>query len=206
MTNPTRKKDKEEHPAEARAVHRDDIVAAAATAFRRFGYRGATLNDIADLVGIRKASLYHHIRSKEELLLNILDNGIATSSQELRTLVESDLTPCEKLERAVHMHVLLTTEQMIGHAVFINDFDVVSDKKHLDAYLDRRKQYEAHFRQIVSDCLQLSGNHNDPHLVTLAILGMCNYTPRWYQPDGRASAEKIATEFAQLATRMVGCG
>lgn len=194
-----------QQPAEPRAVQRQDIVAAAATAFRRFGYRGATLNDIADLVGIRKASLYHHIRSKEELLLNILDNGIATSSRELRTLVDSDLSPCEKVKRAVHMHVLLTSEQMIGHAVFINDFDVVSDKRRLNQYLTRRKRYEEDFRQIVTECLNQSGRDDDPRLMVLAILGMCNYIPRWYRADGPASAEEIADQFAQLAKRMVGC-
>lgn len=187
------------------AVVRDDIVAAAATVFRKYGYRGATLNDIAQLVGIQKASLYHHISSKEELLVSILDAGLNPTIEALEPLVSDlDLTPAEKLRTAIRNHVLLTAASMDSQAVFIQDFDAITSKARRNGYLKRRKHYEHLLRTLVTQCLEQNGRPDDPKLVTLALLGMCNYMSRWYREDGSMGAEQIADQFSDLALEMVG--
>jgi len=46
---------------------KDDIFEAAAQVFRQKGFHGASMNDIAKSVNLQKASLYHHVSSKQEL-------------------------------------------------------------------------------------------------------------------------------------------
>lgn len=191
---------------EPRPVNRGDIVAAAATVFRRHGYRGASLNDIADVVGIQKASLYHHIASKEELLLGVLENVLHAGLETIVPIAESDLAPCDKLEQAVYQHILVTAREMDSHAVFLHDVDSISNETSRRTYMRTRRQYEDAFRSIVGGCLAANGRSDDERLVVLAILGMCNYMSRWYRPDGPASPEEIAAQFSRMAKGMVGCG
>jgi AcrR family transcriptional regulator len=187
-------------------VNRDDIVVAAARVFRRHGYRGASLNDIAEVVGIQKASLYHHIDSKEELLLLVLEKVLHAGLEKIGPIAESDLAPCDKLERAVYQHIIVTAREMDSHAVFLQDVDSISSELSRRAYVRTRRRYEAAFRDIVGACLAANGRSDDERLVVLAILGMCNYLSRWYRPDGPASPEEVAGQFSRLAKRMVGCG
>ena len=55
---------------------RDDILDAAAQVFRQKGFHGASMSDIAASVNVQKASLYHHVRSKQEILLALLDRAL----------------------------------------------------------------------------------------------------------------------------------
>lgn len=55
---------------------REDILEAAAQIFRQKGFHGASMSDIAKAVNLQKASLYHHVSSKQEILLEILDRAL----------------------------------------------------------------------------------------------------------------------------------
>jgi len=57
-------------------VTRDDILDAAAQVFRQKGFHGASMSDIAEAVSLQKASLYHHVSSKQEILLALLDRAL----------------------------------------------------------------------------------------------------------------------------------
>src|SRR4030095_6756503 len=60
-----------------RMANLEAIIAAAASVFRTKGYHAATVQDIADEVGILKGSLYHHVKSKEDLLYLMVKEPIA---------------------------------------------------------------------------------------------------------------------------------
>src|SRR5262249_22275563 len=77
----------------------DDIIAAAAKVFQTKGYHAATVQDIADAVGILKGSLYHHVKSKEVLLYLIVKEPIARIYERMTEIVDSDLPAAEKLRR-----------------------------------------------------------------------------------------------------------
>ena len=55
---------------------RDDILDAAAQVFRKKGFHGASMADIADSVNLQKASLYHHVSSKQDILLELLERAL----------------------------------------------------------------------------------------------------------------------------------
>lgn len=193
-------------PVRPRPVTRAQIVAAAASVFRQRGYGGATLNDIADVVGIHKASLYHHITSKQELLMNILDSGLARSTPALETIVaDPSLASCERLDRAVRMHVgeVFSTQDII--AVFVRGFGDVTDADRREAYLGKRRRYEATFGSIIEECVVAHDHPDDPHLLRLLLLGMCNSIATWYSPAGSNSEQEIVEQAARVAARMVGC-
>jgi AcrR family transcriptional regulator len=77
------------------------IVAAAAELFARKGFGATSLDDIAAVLGASKASLYYHIKNKEEILRLIFLTVLTVSEEPLRRIVESELAPQEKLRLAI---------------------------------------------------------------------------------------------------------
>ncbi|MEK7682962.1 MAG: helix-turn-helix domain-containing protein [Chloroflexota bacterium] len=72
-------------------MQREDIILSAAQIFREKGYHATSMQDIANSVQLQKGSLYHHIRSKQEILLEILDRALAVLIGDLQPIVASDL-------------------------------------------------------------------------------------------------------------------
>ena len=83
----------------------EEIIAAAAKVFQTKGYHAATVQDIADAVGILKGSLYHHVKSKEDLLYLIVKEPIARIYEQMAEIVASDLPAGDKLRRAILAHL-----------------------------------------------------------------------------------------------------
>src|SRR4051794_26547784 len=77
----------------AQGAREEEILAAAARIFREKGYHGASVRDIAESVGLLKGSLYHYIRSKEELLARLFDGALEGTVRELDAIASGDATP-----------------------------------------------------------------------------------------------------------------
>ena len=182
------------------------IEDAAAKIFRREGYRSATMEQIAEEVGLHKTSLYHHIKSKEALLVSLAEVAVGDSIVRLRSLVaDADLGACAKLGSAVEAHVLMTAERTGALTAFTLYAHQIGDVAVRDRYLEARKEYSSLMLTLVSSALAVHSRDDDPGLVVFGILGMCNWMQHWYSPDGRSRAEDIASEFSGMALRMVGC-
>ena len=83
----------------------DEIITAAAKVFQTKGYHAASVQDIADEVGILKGSLYHHFESKEELLYLIVKEPIAKLYETVGEILASEAPAAEKLRRAILAHL-----------------------------------------------------------------------------------------------------
>lgn len=180
---------------------RDRILRSAAALFRQRGFNGASMQDLAEVVGITKSSLYHHFPSKQALLSEILANTVDRVTPALEAIAESDLPASERLRQAVGGHVIELIRDRDNVACFIEEGRFLAPD-YMQAYIAKRDRYESYFRQIVEDGI-VSGEFRttDVRLASLAILGMCNWVARWYRPDGDHSPDEIATSFGSMAAR-----
>ena len=80
---------------------RDDILDAAAQVFRQKGFHGASMADIAGAVNLQKASLYHHVSSKQEILLALLDRALEMLFEQIAIIAKQPLPADEKLQAIV---------------------------------------------------------------------------------------------------------
>lgn len=186
---------------------RDDIIAVAARVFRRNGYGAATLADIAAELGIQKPSLYHHIRSKQELLIAVLEHGVdrmLTYAERMRA--DPTLGPCECTKAIVREHVRDAATRGDHVAVFVADFAEVTDRRIRARYVAARDAYENHMRAVIRECLEANGRTDDPRLVAFAVLGLCNSVTAWYSPSGRVAPDQLADQYARLVMGMLGAG
>jgi AcrR family transcriptional regulator len=180
---------------------RAEIFAAALHLFQAKGYHGASMQDLADAVGMQKASLYYYFHSKEDLLVLVCERGTNALTTELVELTASDLSATEKLKHAIEYHLIALCEQLDLFTVFLRE------QKFLNATQKQRlrgagKKHAELLGAILEQGIA-SGEFRslNVRVTTLAILGMCNWLSEWYSPDGPLTPREIAAILSDLVWR-----
>jgi AcrR family transcriptional regulator len=178
----------------------DEIIAAAARVFRTKGYHAATVQDIADEVGILKGSLYHHLASKEDLLYLTVKEPIARMYQTMGEIVAIDLPAPEKLRRAILAHVEAFDQHYPHLFVYLREREEMK-RRFRELIKLSPKQYERFWQQILREGIK-SGEFRadlDVQVVSYGLLGMLNWLYQWYRPQGRLSVREVAEQFTAIA-------
>jgi AcrR family transcriptional regulator len=192
----------------SRGITRETLLATAAELFARKGYRATTLDDIAGELGLKKASLYHYIRSKDELLADIYQQIFDRIEAEVAPLVSLDLPAGERLRRMIHAHLTVVTAELPSLSV------VFSEESELPADLQRgirhrKRAHEALFEKVIADGQREGAfRSGSVRLMVLALLGMCNWVYKWLNPDAadQATVDGIAAEFALMVESGISSG
>jgi len=176
----------------------EEILTYAAKIFAEKGYDRATLQQIAEAVGMKKGSLYYYINSKEDLLFQITNSMIDYWIKEQERVVQLDIPPQEKLRKAIKTHISLLAGDFERLCVFLHEYKSLTPAWR-EKIISKRNEYEDLFYQIVKEGIEKGVfNPYDPKIVTLAILGMGNWLYQWYSPNGRLSIDEIAGIFSDL--------
>jgi len=179
-------------------IHREDIIHSAAQIFRKKGYHATSMQDIAEAVHLRKASLYHHIHSKQEILLAILDEALDVLISDLKSVVESPLSPEAKLRLAMRNYIDRVTSNADLAAVLLLEHRNL-DPELSQAHIQRRDRFEAYWREIVREGVERGAfRTTDEIVVSLALLGVQNWLVTWYRDGGRLEPAELADRFANL--------
>lgn len=199
-TRPRRRRRGRARNARATASTRVDILKAAARAFRKLGYHGATVEEIASALHMKKGNLYYYFRNKEEILFACHQYSLDRLMQLLEHVEGSGLTPDEKLRRLIVAFVHTILDELHGTALFL-DLEALSSP-HLKTVIARRDRFERGVRRVLEDGIRegrfRAGN---PKLLAFAIFGAVNWIPRWFDPEGPATSQDIADSFADLFIR-----
>jgi TetR/AcrR family transcriptional regulator, cholesterol catabolism regulator len=177
---------------------RDNLLAKAAQLFREKGYHGTTMKDIAAELEILPGSLYHHIDSKESLLLEIMRRGIEVLLERVRPVAAGDLPPDLKLREVIRIHVVSIAEHPDVLSVFLHELKSLPHAQRGEQ-MKLRDEYDRLLSTILEDGIARKiFRPVHPRVITFAILGMLNWLYAWYRPDGSLSAEEIAREYYAL--------
>lgn len=139
------------------------------------------------------------------MLLLILERSIETVYTNLEQITSNrELRPEEKLEQAISNHLTLLVEYFDNVNVYLNEFRNLSSNNRT-AYLKKRKKYENDFKKIVVE-MKGAGYYEqlNPKVVTFGILGMLNWTAKWFKEDGSLSISEVAHVFYRMITQK-GC-
>jgi len=175
------------------------IVDTAAELFARDGFGSTSLDDIAVMLGVTKGALYYHVKNKEEILRLIYLTVLTASEEPLHHIVEAELSPLEKLQRAVEHQATVAADRSPAMIVFYREHPHLTGPFAKEITL-RKKAYERYFEQIIEEG-QLAGAFQlnvDPKIVTFGILGMCNWMSQWFRPDGQFTHQLVSTMFANM--------
>ncbi|HWF86246.1 MAG TPA: TetR/AcrR family transcriptional regulator [Vicinamibacterales bacterium] len=190
-----RRRSRRPRNADPHASTRVDILKSAAAAFRRLGYHGATVEQIAAALHMKKGNLYYYFKNKEEILFACHQYSLDRLMELLAEIEEAEATPDQKLRRLIVAFVHTILDELHGTALFL-DLEALSPA-HLKAVIVRRDRFDHGMRQIVEQGIA-SGLFaaSDAKLLSFAILGAVNWIPRWFNPAGPSTSQQIADRFA----------
>lgn len=177
----------------------EEILAAAARIFREKGYHGTSVRDIAESVGLLKGSLYHYIRSKEELLARLFEGALEETVRELEEIAARKDPPSDRLRLMVYAYVRAVTTNLDAVALYLREWRSLQPP-HLARVRSQRRGMRTLFEGVIADGVRTQEFAvGDTKVSALAILGMCNWIYEWYRPRGRLRPEQIADELAERA-------
>jgi len=130
-------------------TRKDEIIKTAAKLFKKRGYSAVTMRDLAKAMGIKAASLYNHINSKQDILKDIIISLAEEFTDGMKTIKASQGTSIDKLKQIVKLHVDITARNTFGMASLNNDWMHLEEK--LDYFLQLRSNFENNFRDILID-------------------------------------------------------
>ena len=177
---------------------KDEILQAAAQIFRLKGFHAASMQDIADAVQLRKASLYHHVTSKQEILVDLLDHAMDLLIARAEEIHAQPAGPAERLRMAVHSYLGTLIENRDLAAVLLLEYRSL-EPEFRARHQPRRDEYEYLWREIVAALVKENGNQDvDVPLIVRTILGGINWSITWYQPGGQYTGAEIADRMADF--------
>jgi AcrR family transcriptional regulator len=127
---------------------KDEIIQTATKLFKKKGYSAVTMRDIAKSMGIKAASLYNHINSKQDILTTIIISLAEEFTNGMNQILNSELNSIEKVNKIITLHVQITTKNTNGMASLNNDWMHLEEK--LAYYLSLRAKYEDDFREMIN--------------------------------------------------------
>lgn len=176
----------------------DRVVQVAARLFREKGYGATTTREIAEELQLQKASLYHHINTKEELLFRICQEGARRLHADVRAAIASASSET-RLEAVIQAHITAALNDKDMHAVSLIELRSLSGDRRT-TIITRREEYLEMLEALVKDG-QASGRLRtdiSPRLLTLALLDLMNWTIFWYRPEGSMSPTQLADELTKI--------
>jgi len=185
---------------EPRRRRDEEVLEAATRVFHRSGYSGATVQDVADELGILKGSLYHYIKTKEDLLFRLFEDVHQGVEDILHEVEAMDLPPLDKLRLFVYRQVEFNLDNLPRISIYYHDFDRLSQDRR-KKLVARRRVHERFVTGLIKEA-QERGEANpdlDPRLAANCIFATIIWTYRWYRPEGRASRQTIAETCAEFA-------
>jgi AcrR family transcriptional regulator len=183
-----------------RRLDLEAILAVATGMFARRGYSGTSLDDVAANLSVRKASLYHYINSKEDLLIEIFNRSAEKTIPHIEAIAALDLPVEERLRRMMHEHIAAVFTDTELHDVIDRELSQLSSFN--QTTIRRRKRaYERIWESLFEEGHRIGVLRNiEPRLLTFAVLGMCNSIAHWYSRT-EDSAEEIAGICTMLLER-----
>lgn len=174
---------------------RAEILKSAAAAFRRRGYHGASVEQIADALRMTKGSLYYYFKSKEEILFFCHDWSLDLLLLALAEARQGETSPDAQLRRLIVAFVHMILDELHGTALTL-DPQALSPPL-LRRIVAKRDAFDQGLRRILKQGMDAGVfAPGDPKLLSFAILGAVNWINRWFDPRGAASSQQIAELFA----------
>src|SRR5690606_9649216 len=175
------------------------ITGVAAALFRAQGYEATTAREIAAVLGIQKASLYHHTKGKADLLHQICTSAL----REIRADVEAAITavddPLARARALVVTHVTSLLRRQDHHATSLLESRALSGSQ-LDDVVRLRDEHESCVREAIEAAQRDGALRADipAKYLSLLLFSLTNRSMLWYKPGGRLRPEQFGDLFAVL--------
>ena len=179
------------------ATQRDEILARAAELFANQGYPGTSMNEVAEACGMSKAALYHYVRDKDQLLVEIAQGHVARLVALVGEVAAQGLPAAEHLRRLIERFVQEYASAQNAHRVLTEDVRFLEPPQRERVLADERRVIGAFAEAVaaIRPDLEAAQLHKP---LTMLLFGMINWMFTWVRPDGALTHAQMAPLVADL--------
>jgi AcrR family transcriptional regulator len=178
---------------------KEQVIRKAAELFREKGYAASSMRDLAQKLGIEAASLYSHIKSKEEILRSLCFDMAAEFRKSLDEVEKQKGPASEKLKNGIIGHIQVMAMDLTASAVFMNEHRHLS-QPYLRDFLLLRINYINRFKTIIEQGVK-SGEFKaniDRKLAVMTLFSSLNWMPQWYDPNSNIVPIELGQQLADM--------
>jgi len=181
---------------------RGDVVAAAGRLFAERGYHGTSMRDLGKELGLLGSSLYAHVESKQDLLVDVVSEGSRLFESSAAKATQHEGSGAEVLAALVSGHVDVVLDNLDIARTFLNEARML-DSDHRTLVVEARDHYEDTFRRVLrAGSADGSFRHDvDPKTDTIFVLSVLNAVERWYDPVGDLDRPALIAALTEFALR-----
>ncbi len=153
------------------------------------------MRDLASEMGIKAASLYNHISSKQDILTTIILSIAEEFTKGMDAIMNSGDNTLNKLNNVISLHVKITSDNTYGMASLNNDWMHLEEQ--LEYYLKLRHNYEDNFRKIIRQGIG-SGDIIDenPETILFSILSTLRSLYLWIPKKEKLDTQELTSSLS----------
>jgi AcrR family transcriptional regulator len=180
-------------------TRKEQVIRSAAELFREKGYAASSMRDLAQKLGIEAASLYSHIKSKEEILQHLCFDMAAEFRKSLMDVEKKNVSATEKLRLGIIGHIQVMAKDLTASAVFMNEHRHLS-QPHLREFLLLRINYINRFKTIIEEGTRTGEFKDtiDKKLAVMTLFSSLNWMPMWYDPASKIDPQNLGQQLADM--------
>jgi AcrR family transcriptional regulator len=183
---------------EVKISRKEQIINTAELLFKEKGYMATTMRDIAKCEGVEAASLYSHIKSKDEILITICFHMADQFEMAIREVNDIYFNAEEKIRMAIKNHINIITNDLNASAVFIKEWRHLPEPE-LSMFIHRRHDYEDEFKIILQQGVDENVFEDvNKKFAVLTILSTISWIVEWYKPDGSMTPDEISEKLSDF--------
>jgi AcrR family transcriptional regulator len=179
-------------------TRKEEIIATAAHLFNEKGYKAVSMRDIATAMDIKAASLYNHIKSKQEILSEIIMKVAKEFTVGMENVMAENSSAIKKVEKVIELHIDITVNHSEALAALNNDW-MHLEETDLKAFIKMKDDYEENFRSIIKqgiDADEIKSYH--PEVILFSILSTLRTLYLWNQKRGKLDVNILKKDMVSV--------
>jgi AcrR family transcriptional regulator len=179
---------------------RADVVAAAGRLFAERGYHGTSMRDLGRELGLLGSSLYAHVESKQDLLVEVVEEGARLFEESAASALAEPGPASDRLRALIAGHIDVVLDNPDVVRTFLNEARML-DEDHRSRVIAARDRYEESFREVIASGVAEGSFRpdTDPKIASIFILSILNAIERWYRPDGAIGRDELVDRLSDFA-------
>ncbi len=177
---------------------KQEIIATATRLFYEKGYTAVSMRDIATAMDIKAASLYNHIKSKQEILSEIILKVAEEFTVGMENVLAENSSAIKKVEKVIELHIDITVNHSEALAALNNDW-MHLEEIDLRSFVKMREDYEENFRSIIKQGIEAGEiKPYHPEVILFSILSTLRTLYLWYQKRGKVDVNILKKDMVSV--------
>lgn len=170
---------------------RGRLLLGAAYLFHKQGYAKTTVRELANFIGIQSGSLFHHFKTKDDILANVMEQTIIYNHACLQSAIEHSPDPEQQLKALIKAELqAISGDTGSAMAVLVYEWFALSEKNQ-KRLLNLRNEYEKLWLDVIRTLYIQNKIKHDPFIWRRLIGGSIAWTVTWYRPNGKLTLDQL---------------